>query len=76
MAGIAIPQHGGRYRRAKFFFCLPPGMNRQLVLNVALIFKQEIRGFCSLRRMKLLPTVFFLRFITDILFSQKICFTS
>ena len=59
MAGIAIPQHGGRYRRAKFFVCLPPGMNRQLVLNAALVFTQEVCEFCILGRINMLPTGFF-----------------
>ena len=43
MAGVAIPLHGGRYRRAEFFVCLPAGMNWQMVLNPALDFKQQVR---------------------------------
>ena len=39
MAGVAIPLHGGRYRRAEFFVCLPAGMNWQIVLTAALDFK-------------------------------------
>ena len=59
MAGVAILLHGGRYRGAELFVCTPLGMNRQLVFNAALVFKQEVREFCILGRMNMLPTGFF-----------------
>ena len=45
MAGVPIPLHGGRYRRAEFFVCLPAGMNLQMVLTAALDFKEQVREF-------------------------------
>ena len=59
MAGFAFQLPGGSYRRADFFFCLPPGMNQQFVLNAALVFKEEVREFCHLGRKNMLPTGFF-----------------
>ena len=59
MAGVAFQLLEGSYRTAEFFVCLPPGMNRQFVLNAALVFKQEVREFCILGRMNMLPTGFF-----------------
>ena len=59
MAGVAITLHGGRYGRAEFFVCLPAGMNWQMVLTAALDFKQQVREFCILKRMNMLPTGFF-----------------
>ena len=58
MAGVAFQLPGGRYRRAEFFVCLPPGMNRQFVLNAALVFNQEVREFCKLGRINMLPVGF------------------
>ena len=58
MAGVAFQLPGGRYRRAQFFVCLPLGINRQFVLNAALVFKQEVREFCILGRMNMLPIGF------------------
>ena len=79
MAGIAFQIPGGRYRRAEFFVCIPPGMNRQFVLNGALVFKQEDREFCILGRMNMLPTGFFpenhnrhLAVPTDVFYFKKL----
>ena len=78
MAGIAFQLPGGRYRRAEFFVCIPPGMNRQFVLNAALVFKQEVREFCILG-MNMLPTGFFpenhnrhLAVPTDVFYFKKL----
>ena len=59
MAGIAFQIPGGRYRRAEFFICIPPGINRQFLLDGVRTFKQEVREFCILGRMNMLPTGFF-----------------
>ena len=59
MAGIAFQIPGGRYRRAKFFVCIPPGINRQFLLDGVRTFKQEVSEFCILGRMNMLPTGFF-----------------
>ena len=79
MAGLAFQIPGGRYRRAEFFVCIPPGMNRQFVLNAALVFKQEVREFCILGRMNMLPTGFFpenhnrhLAVPTDVFYFKKL----
>ena len=45
MAGLAFQIPGGRYRRAEFFVCIPPGMNRQFLLDGVRAFKQEVREF-------------------------------
>ena len=58
MAGVAFQIPGGRYRRAEFFVCIPQGMNQQFVLDGARVFKQEVREFCILGKMNMLPTGF------------------
>ena len=51
MAGIAFQIPRGRYRRAEFFICILPGINRQFLLDGVRTFKQEVREFCILGRM-------------------------
>ena len=41
------------------FVCIPPGVNRQFVLSAAFVFKQEVREYCILGRMNMLPSGFF-----------------
>ena len=79
MAGVGFQIPGGRYRRAEFFVCIPPGMNRQLVLDGARFFKHEVREFCILGRMNMLPTGFFpenhnrhLAVPTDVFYFKKL----
>ena len=52
MAGLAFQIPGGSYRRAEFVVCITPGMNRQFLLDGVRAFKQEVREFCILGRIK------------------------
>ena len=52
MAGLAFQIPGGRFRRAEFFICIPAGMNQQFLLDGVRAFKQEVREFCILGRIK------------------------
>ena len=79
MAGVGFQIPGGRYRRAEFFVGIPPGINRQLVLDGARFFKHEVREFCILGRMNMLPTGFFpenhnrhLAVPTDVFYFKKL----
>ena len=76
MAGLAFQIPGGRYRRAEFFICIPPGMNRQFLLDGVRAFKQEVREFCILGSMNMLSTGFIPKITTNILLSQLMFFTS
>ena len=67
------------YRRAEFFVCIPPGMNRQFLLDGVRTFKQEVRKFCILGSMNMLPTGFFpenhnqhLAIPTDVFYFKKL----
>ena len=44
MASLAVQIPGGSYRRAEFFVCIPPGMNRYVYIKYLLkqIFPQKI----------------------------------
>ena len=79
MAGLAFQLPGGRFRRAEFFVCIPPGINRQLLLDGVRTFKQEVREFCILGNMNMLPTGFFpenhnqhLAIPTDVFYFKKL----
>ena len=79
MAGLAFQLPGGRFRRAEFFVCIPPGMNRQLLLDGVRTFKQEVREFYILGNMNMLPTGFFpenhnqhLAISTDVFYFKKL----
>ena len=79
MAGVAFQIPGGRYRRAEFFVCIPPGINQQLLLDGVRTFKQEVREFCILGNMNMLPTGFFpenhnqhLAIPTDVFYFKKL----
>ena len=79
MAGLAFQIPGGRYRRAEFFVCIPPGMNRQFLLDGVRAFKQEVRKFCILGSSEYVTYRFFsenhnqhLAIPTDVFYFKKL----